>query len=208
MATLAELKTRIILETNRDDMGVGGDLETALANAISRSIEHYAGELFWFNRKSGTTPTVAATATAALPTGMRVPLTVSYDQVPLLKVDLGDIQHLTATGRPSHWAENEGAIQLYPVPDAVYTLSVQGIADLGVPVTSNEWTTEAEDLIAARTRFLLFRDIFRDREGVQFAAQAEGEALSRLRSETRRRAVTPLRGDVPQAPSSFNITRG
>jgi len=56
MSTLAELKTRIILDTNRDDMGAGGELEQALADAIADAIEFHAGTLFWFNRASGTSP--------------------------------------------------------------------------------------------------------------------------------------------------------
>ena len=62
-----------------------------------------------------------------------------------------------------------------------------GIAELGVPADSNEWTGAGYDLIAARVRMLLCRDVLRDLDGVRLAAAAEEEALGRLRRETRRR---------------------
>lgn len=213
MATLAELKTRIRLETNKDDIAASGEAETALTTALTQAVEYYADEQFWFNRASGSGNTSAATATIALPAGIRIPLSVSYLGETLRKEHLDKFQHRTETGQPMVWAENEGAIQLWPIPDATYSLSVFGTASTTLPAdgASNIWTSEAVDLIAARTRFLLFRDIWRDMEGVQLAASAEGEALSRLRKETRRRGITPLRstGDEPwSARSSFNINRG
>ena len=207
MSTLAELKTRIITKLNRDDMGSGGDLETILADAISESIDFYANEQFWFNRKSGTANTVGAVATVALPTGMRIPHTVSYLQQALTKVDLSEIEYLTDTGIPTRWAENGGAIQLWPIPDGVYALSVQGIADLGVPVTTNAWTTEAAALIGAATRINLYRDVLRDDGGEAAATRAEARALAYLRAETRRRRERPLRVR-DMTVQRFNINRG
>ena len=204
MATLAELKTRIISELDRDDMGSGGALETVLANTIARAIEFHADELFWFNRKSGSANTVASTATVALPTGMRIAQVVSYNQVPLTKVALSDIEHLTATGVPSQWAENEGLIQLSPVPSGVYALAVYGVADLGVPASTNEWTTEAQDLIAATTRKILYRDTLRDIDGYNLSRMAEEEALTKLRRETRRRGRVGLVADLPD-PSAIGV---
>ena len=204
MATIAELKTRIIAETNRDDMGSGGELETVLANSIGYAIEFHADELFWFNRKTGTANTVASTATVALPTGMRIPVIVSYDQTPLTKVALGDIEHLTTTGQPTSWAENEGLIQLSPVPGGVYALSVFGVAELGVPASTNEWTTYGLDLIAATTRKILYRDVLRDIDGYNLSKMAEEEALTKLRRETRRRGRVGLTTDLP-VPTGFNV---
>ena len=58
MATLAQLKTRIILEVDRDDLGSGGEAEQALIDACTDAIEHYSGEEFWFNRASGSGDTL------------------------------------------------------------------------------------------------------------------------------------------------------
>lgn len=208
--TLAALYTRIILETNRDDMGASGALEQAKVDAVARAVEFYSDQEFWFNRKSGTTVTIASTATAVMVTGMRIPLVVSISALPLAKVDLETIQYRTETGQPTHWAENEGAIQLWPIPDAVYTLSVQGIAEIAVPASAsdNEWTTTAVDLIDAAARKILYRDYLRDTEGAALAKIAEDEALGKLLRETRRRGQVGLSTDLPNNRQSFNINRG
>lgn len=211
--TLGNLKTRVIAETDRDDMGAGEALEDTLALCIARAIEHYAHEPFWFMRDSGTASTTSGTNYVTTPYAVRVPDMVSYSAVPLMEVGIGDIEFLTDSGQPTRWAPNGDRIYLWPIPDAVYSLDVFGSGQIDAPEDDNDetvWTNEAYDLIAARTRFLLYRDVFRDAEGVQFAGQAEQEALSKLRRETRRRNATPLRaiGDEPYAArSTYNINR-
>lgn len=187
MPTLADLKARIVTETNRDDVAPGGELETLLADTIARAIEFHADELFWFNRASAAAETVAESATVAIPAGLRIALSLACDGSLLRKIAAENMDGVSGAGRPLLWAESDGAIRLWPVPDAAYPLALSGIAELGVPADANEWTEAGCDLIAARVRMLLFRDSLRDLDGVRLAASAEEEALSRLRRETRRR---------------------
>lgn len=187
MPTLSELKARIVTETNRDDIALGGELEPLLNDTIARAIEFHADESFWFNRASAAAETVAEAATVAVPEGLRIVLGLSCEGPPLRKVSADQMEGLSGAGRPLLWAEEDGAVRLWPVPDAAYILLLTGIAELGVPAESNEWTEAACDLIAARVRMLLFRDSLRDIDGVRLAAAAEEEALARLRRETRRR---------------------
>ena len=212
MSTLAELKARIILDTNRDDMGAGGELEQALSDAIADAIELHAGTLFWFNRASGTASTVAGTATVALPAGLRIALTVTWLGAALPKVPLAEIEAAAdaaspPSGPPARWAEEGGAIRLDPVPDAVYPLGVHGIAELGVPAASNAWTEEGGRLILAEAKKILFRGPLRDTEGLALAADEAREALAGLRRETGRRAAAPIAADLP-GPARFDIRTG
>jgi len=212
MATLAALKTRIILDTNRDDMGAGGELEQALTDAIADAIELHADTLFWFNRASATAATAAGTATVALPAGLRIALSVTYLGAPLLKVPLAAIEAAAdaaapAAGPPARWAEESGAIRLDPVPDAAYALGVHGIAELGVPALANAWTEEGVRLILAEAKKILFRGPLRDTEGLALAADEAREALARLRRETARRAAAPLAAGLPGA-AGFDIRMG
>jgi hypothetical protein len=212
VATLAELKTRVITETNRDDMGSGGALETTLTLCITQAIEFYAREQFWFNRANGTGATTANVSTISMPSGVRYPRFVSYNGDTLGPVTLDEIQYRTETGIPSKWAENEGSIQIWPIPNAAYTIGVYGLASTGIPATgsdTNIWTTEAYDLIAARTRRLIYQDYLRDTEGAALAKISEDEALGMLREETRRRVPVMLRSDVPQRRNHYyNINAG
>lgn len=210
MATLTELKARIAAEMDRGDIGSGGESEDRLDEALASAIESHSDEQFWFNRANGSGNTTASTATISLPSDVRVPSVVAYSGQALQQVPLSSIEHLTDTGIPSKWAENEDAIQLWPIPDGVYSISVYGLADTGVPdegSSSNIWTTEAADLIVATTKKRLWRSVYRDVEGALLAQGEEEEALTRLRRESRRRGRANLTTDLP-VPSTFNIVTG
>jgi hypothetical protein len=212
MATLNQLYARIVLDTNRDDMGSGGELEQAKIDAVADAIEGHASELFWFNRASGTASAVAGVATVALPAGMRIAELVTYlgaalRKVPLEKIRKAENSAAPVAGPPCLWAEDGAAIHLWPMPDAAYALAVGGIADLGVPAGSNAWTVEGYRLILAEAKKILCRGPLRDLDGLALAADEAREALAGLRRETRRRAAAPLAADLP-APSGFNIRAG
>lgn len=199
MATLADLKTRIAEELVRDDMGTDGDNEDALDRACDSAISYYADELQWFNDSTGTATTVASTATVSLPTGMRYATQVSYLEEPLTKAKLDDILIYDDTGPPSHWAMDGSTIRLFPIPDGAYSLSVQGVADFD-DVT---FPPEHYDLIAARVKVILLRFPLRDPEGLALARDEENDALQRVRRESRKRRVVPLKTEL--GGRSYNI---
>jgi hypothetical protein len=212
MATLTQLYARIILDTNRDDMGSGGELEQAKIDAVADAIEMHAGELFWFNRASGAVATVAAAATVALPAGMRIAEVVTWSgktlrKVPLEKIQKAENSAAPVVGAPCLWAEDGAAIHLWPMPDAAYPLAIYGIADLGVPAGSNAWTVEGFRLILAEARKILCRGPLRDPDGLALAADEAREALGKLRRETRRRGGAPPATDLP-SPGRFDILAG
>lgn len=210
MATLTQLYSRLILDLNRDDMGASGELEQAKIDAVADAINHYKAEQFWFNRASGSGDTTADDATLAMPTGVFVPNCVSYNGNELTRVPLAEIEHRTETGVPSKWAENEEQIQLWPIPDAAYTIYVYGTADVDAPASgaaSNIWTTEAYDLILAEAKVILCRGPLRDPEGAGLAKDARAEALAALRRESRRRSGAPLQTEIGIA-EPFNIVSG
>jgi hypothetical protein len=199
MSTLAQLKTAIILKVDRADMGAAAALEQALADAIDRAINRYAGERFWFNYTSASANTSNADATLNIPAALRTVDEVSYDGKLLRKRRLDELQQLDDSGRPRCWAEADGAIHLWPIPDAAYSLTMYGLAELGTPASasSNAWTTDALDLVDAAARKYLYMGYLRDTEGALLAAEQEKEALQNLRRESRRKARTRLRQDVP-----------
>src|SRR5687768_12079541 len=122
MVTLAQLYERLILDTNRDDMAAGGELEQAKIDAVSAAINKHKAEQFWFNAASGTANTSAGEATLTKPGAVFVPNLVSYSGEPLQRFPLIAIEHRTETGLPSKWADNQGLIRLWPIPDKGYAL--------------------------------------------------------------------------------------
>jgi hypothetical protein len=213
MASLLDLKTRIRLETNKDDIASGGEAEAALDRAISRAIEYYQDERFWFNVGSETAVTVASTATVARPAvrvADKVTISNSGSVSSLTKGALGDFIENSSTGVPSSYAEYGDSLYLYPIPNGAYTLTLYGVRDIAAPTLDAEstvWTNEAYDLIAAHARFILYRDIWRDQEGAVLAKGAIEEALGKLRRETRRRNAGGLRSDLPLS-GGFSMIRG
>lgn len=210
MSTLLQLQTRLRLEVQRDDIAIAGDSVQALTDAVDRAIEYWADERFWFNQTSAAASTVNGTQTVAIPAALRTVDRVAYNGYLLPKARLEEIQFRTDTGIPSRWAESDNNIALWPIPNAVYSLTLYGIAELGTPASaaSNAWTTDALDLIDATARKILYRDYFIDDGNVARAMIAEREALEKLLRETRRKTVTPLRSDIPSGRVSFDINRG
>lgn len=196
MATLADLKARIVLEMVRDELtdAPGGDATAAtaatLGQVIGRAIEHHASTPFWFNVARAASFTAASVPVVPRPVGLhristiRVTVGSTWE---LMSRDMAEIDRWAsngpATGLPSDYAEEGGLVRLYPTPLGVYSLAWLGtsnLAALAADTDSNAWTNEAADLIAARSRLLLCRDYFRDVEGATLAASAEAEALSVL----------------------------
>lgn len=211
MATLGELKTRIRLETNKDDIASGGEAEEALNTAIRRAIEYYADKDFWFNQTSDTA--TANAVTVARPASIRLAKVVAIGACKLKKVALADIQPSALSGEPTAYAEYGDSIWLYPIPGSSTVLTFYGTADLGVPAddsASNAWTTEGEDLICARAKLNLYRSLWRDTEGAMLAIGEEKDAYDSLLDETRKRMATPLRstGDEPYLPAYYDIRTG
>lgn len=193
MATLGDLKTRIADELLKRN------LNTQIASHISRAIEFYAGRRFWFNtgRMVGSAVAPDANGYVALPAGTRLIDQIMVGVMVLERRDPSAIDEWIAyspsAGQPLDYAPAGDNIRLYPIPTAPVALSVVGtfdLAALAADADSNAWTNEAADLIAARTRMTMFRDVLRDPDGMALALAAEREAVTDLDMKTMRRLGT------------------
>jgi hypothetical protein len=198
MATLGDIKTRIITELSRDDLG--DDLAGQLATHIARAIEYYSDTRFWFNAAFASATTTAGSATVAIPSTIR---RIDRVSIPAEMVDLiettfplvVDVDNQAAS-RPQFYAYYNDSLWLSPVPAAAYVLNIYGVAQITQPAGdtgSTVWTNQAQDLIVNHTKMTLCRDQFRDPDGTQLALGATSDAFKRLRRETARRLSTSLR---------------
>ncbi|MGL4559846.1 MAG: hypothetical protein ACRCV5_20305, partial [Afipia sp.] len=88
-------------------------------------------------------------------------------------------------------------IRLYPIPDAVYTVTLSYLQKIAEPASdgdSNAWTEEAEELIRASAIRRLRRYDLRDYQGAAAAEAEESMHLRRLTKEARMLSVGPLVG--------------
>jgi hypothetical protein len=205
MATLDDLRDRIIRETNRDELTDAPNVDNLIdANAttldlcIQRAVDYYANQRFFFNETTTTLSAISGTQAITYPSGYRsidrLSVNIGGNRYGLQVQDWITIDQWlgwgTANGQPTDYSVSNGVITLYPIPNDTYMLTVLGISDVTPALdysdgaSSNAWTNEAQDLIAYRTRFLLLRDYFRDPDGASLAAGAEQEALAKLRAQT------------------------
>lgn len=200
MATLADLKTRIIQESNRDDML--DDLASALDRVIADSIEYYAAERWWWNEARSTSVCTIGNEYISRPTGTRildVPfLVVGGVRFDLTKREMADIEGLYTTpqsGQPIEYCEFGDQLRLWPTPNAAYTVIWLAIADVtalnyAVATSSNAWTNQGAPLISARARMFFFGDYFKADDDYQRAARSESTWYARLKGESNRRLGT------------------
>lgn len=194
MATsLSTLKARIASELHRSN------LTSEIALAISSAIRFYRSKRFEFNEKQASFNTVAsqeAYTTATIPSDIgaidSLRATVNGRVCVLEPITLHELQErnstATLTGAPSAFAFYAQSIFLAPVPDAAYQVSASYQQRKAEPANDADdttvWTNEAEPLIRARAKMLIYRDVTRDTAGMQLAQMAEAEALAMLEKES------------------------
>lgn len=201
MPTLADLRTRIITETNRDDLQ--DELASALDLCIAQSIDYYKNSRFWFNELRETSTLSAGDEYANIPADFvfldDIRIIIGGVRYKFLKRTMDYIEGLYSvplTGQPTDWAEWVGQIRVWPTPPIDYTLIWLGVANVTPALdytdgnSTNDWLTHGYDLIDARARFLLYRDYFRDEGGMAIAKAAETEAFSNLKAWSNRLMAT------------------
>lgn len=208
-----------------DEMVNDGDITTAQINyAILDTIKQYERRPWWWNQKTATLSTVASqeyyssSDLADIPDIVQIvaaTVTNSGSKVPMRPVDyntIDDEQDGSVEGEPRVFAVFKENIRFYPIPDAVYTVTLSYIyrlTALSADGDSNAWTTDAEELIrqGAKRRIAL-NYLQADDLATRFAVM-EREAFTELMAENRRRwPNTVLRVPAMLVPRGFDITRG
>jgi hypothetical protein len=194
VTTFAAMKTRIVDEMLRDDLTA-----THLNNAINDAIKQWEGERWVFNERRYRILTVASQEYYDLsePVLLDSDGTVLEDGEMLLELDditvtvnsqpyrlcqrsqqwFNKNQLTTSLGQPADYTIYGNQLRIFPLPDGIYTLNLNGLGRLGpAPLSSdlhtNAWMTEGEELIRAHAKMLLYRDVVRDPEGAAIAAKA------------------------------------
>lgn len=208
MATLGDLKQRIISETTRDDLA--DDLSAQFQNLIARSIDQYANERWWFNERRLLIPTVAGQDFVLWPNsvagvarwidGLYLEQNSGNTRWPICARSIDEFEQLAqpnTTGQPTDYLVADDRIRLFPIPNQVYQIA----ADLIVNVTpalvadtdSNAWTNQGQDLIVGQAKVRLYRDYLSASANdlrLVLSLSQERDAYARLRSESTRRTAT------------------
>ena len=95
-------------------------------------------------------------------------------------------------GEPYAWTYFGRRLRIYPIPDAEpYTIRLQlgpyRLATITDASDSNVWTTEAFDMVKARAKYVLYKDILKDATLAAEALNDYNDQHSALKAETSRR---------------------
>lgn len=210
MTTFATLKARIADDLRRSD------LTSQIASAVQDAIKRWEGERFWFNEKRYRLPTVADTESYAIPDTLTNTDSSALDTgEDLLEIDdviildngdtyrlcestdqwINDYQAPSSlyTGTPSHYGVYGNSIRLSPIPDAVYVITISGLArlaTLSAADDTNAWMTEAEPLIRHQALCEIYRSVLRDADGFQMANGGVQDAYATLKRKSSGKLMT------------------
>lgn len=221
MTTLAIMRAAIL-----DQLGNDGAMTTAqIDNAIRSSIRHYGRRKWWFNQdKDATFSTVASqeyyssTDLAVIPNVLNIVsvlITVNGLKTVLIACDFEDIQGWqtgAVTGQPRWFTVFENQIRLYPIPDAVYTITLainQKLTEVTADADTNAWLVEAEELIRQASKKRLALDVLNADDLASRFNALEVEAYDELLNENSRRIPRKtLRTEFPLMSNSYDIWTG
>ena len=201
MASFLDLRTNIASDLTRDDLG------NQIGRAVLDAIKNYERDRFYFNTtRLLTFPTVPLQKTytgADLP---QIPNIIRIDQLflkdttsvfSLDRYEPDEFEWLTDSntgpGKPSAFTYIDGQILLYPTPVTVYTMRPimhYRLDPLVQDADSNAWCNDAEQLIRAHAKLILYSNVLEDDAGAQ-RMQAQVPAYKdKLDSETSARSAT------------------
>lgn len=218
MATWGQLKAKIA-----DDLA-RSDLTSQIAEAMKEAVRFYKwSDRFWLGEAVATFSTVAAQEWYTdAETGYSllynagddsIRITDGDDTWPLIKATYAEIEAWSTSAstqsRPEYYVIYRNQLRLFPIPDAVYTLTISyrqasystgfrtfpysGAPLTGIDDTSPQdtaegfWTTEASELIRARAKVDLFENTIRDFPEADRMRGREREVLHMLQAVADRR---------------------
>lgn len=194
MSTYYTMKARIENELDRPD------LSTFVLDAIKTSIVHYENERFYFNEERAVMDTITSFEYYALPSDFqKADSMVITDQSVTYKLEPRPwswIEAQTRTenqGRPSTFALYRNELRLWPIPDAIYEVSmgyVKHFATLSASDDTNAWMKDAERMIRSFAKAEVLVHKIRGAEAIAEATimkQLAQEEYESLRAETDRR---------------------
>lgn len=198
MATLADMKATIASEIMRVD------LDDAIAKEITKAINYYRSNRFWFNEKLNTVTinTVIGQSQYTVIDNTYIPNLIRIDSMIItrngsvsvinpvselsMKRLIGGANPLADT--PTFYSYYGQSLTIYPIPNGVYPIVIAGVVRVPAPANDTEednvWMNEAEELIRSRAKRNIFLHWMEDGDAAQRMQASEDEALEALRRET------------------------
>lgn len=194
------------------------DLKSQTEDAIRSAVNHYAGEVWWFNQdgslsitltSSVDTYTLTANFEKAIQFTLKLSGPIDLDITLQNYDDITSWQSGTAYGQPTDYAIYNNTVVLFPCPNAsldTILTYITTVSTLTTTTCTNSFMTYGEELIRSRARADIMINFLRDeaataeylvmlQSGFPFYTHRERVAYGSLRARaTRRLATGRLRG--------------
>jgi len=204
MSTLGTMIDRIADELGRDN------ISTQIQRSIKTTIARYERERFWSTEQKWTASTADGTQSYTMPDSSgegpliyadKATITVNSQINHLERKPHSVIIDLTTNtsykGIPRLWSYFQDAVWLYPIPNAVMTLTLYGVRQLtalSATTDTNFWMVEAEALIRSGAKADLFAHVIRNYDEATAMKALEREEYLKLRGENDQRILGEVRG--------------
>lgn len=209
MTTYATMRTRIA-----DEMIDAAITTSHINSAIKTAIKHWQRERFWFNTKVASFSTVVDQELYTSSDLADIPNIVTIDSAVISQSGLSksllrsiennwieEMQDGSVTGEPEKHSYYAGKIRLYPIPNAVFTVTlsyVYKLAELSADADTNAWVDECEEMIRQSSKRILCTDILHADDMAARYSSLEQAAYDRIKEENRLRSPQKaLRADWP-----------
>lgn len=190
MATYEGLAGRIISDIGRGDTS----LTDTVKNHIQDAIRFYQTRRFWFNEGTTSISLTSSTANYNFPAGLlevdSVTITDNgqrFELEPMSYRAINSMDSGTYFGTPYAYALFAQQFRFYPVPDTSFSVTVKYQKILNTLSASSDvtaWTNEAQNLISARVRKMLYATYYKDSEAAQIEQVREDQELAMLVRQT------------------------
>lgn len=176
----------------QDDYLNRTNVNSQVRRAINRTIRHYNRERFTWNSTATVLTAVAGTQTLALPSDFILKDRIEYTyngttNLEIIEQDFDLIRKINcdlSTGTPSFYAIRNNVIYFANVPDSAYPITVYYVnllPDLSADSDTNEFLTNAYDLVCAGAAKLVWATTIRNVSAAQVCAQLETDYITELR---------------------------
>lgn len=185
------------------------DLSSQSISAVQDAINFYEADRFWFNQtRSQTFQTVPGQQIYTTTDFSYLPNVIEFDTIffndavtqwQLNKLEDDEFQWLqfynTSPGRSTDFTYSDGTLMFWPIPLTAYT--VRPIMHFRFPMLTNPadstpWCNEAERLIRAHAKMILFANVMEDDAGAQRMQQQIPALKAKLDEETTSRLATGM----------------
>jgi hypothetical protein len=197
----------LILQVADEIDDTTGEYAGQIQNACYAAIRYCEREVYYFNETRDVTFTTVdgqewygAADNSNIPTLVRI--VDAYcersdgERTRMRRVTPEEIE-LTAdnsasSGEPYSYTYFGQRVRIYPIPDAtVYTIRLQlgpyRLATITDASDSNAWTTEAFDMVKARAKYIIYKDILKEADLAAEALNDYNDQHNALKAETSRR---------------------